>query len=88
MVFSQNQSTLTRAYSYCKRMTSFTALYQTVALMDVPRLTTITVILFMCIFIVHFWYLAMSPSSLISVILLNLLSLSEQTFSINWFKLQ
>ena len=70
MVFSQNRSTSTWAYSYCKRVASFIALYQTIALIDVPRLTTITVILFVHIFIVRFRYLAMSPSGLVPVILL------------------
>ena len=76
MIFSQNRSTATWAYLYCKRMTSFTALYQTVTWMDVPRLTTITVILFVRVFIARFRYLATSPSSFVPVILLY----SEDTY--------
>ena len=70
MVFSQNRSTVTWAYLYCKHVTSFTALYQTIAQMDIPRITTITVILFVHVFIVHLRNLAMSSSSFVPVILL------------------
>ena len=91
-VFSQNRSTATWTYSYCKRVASFTALCQNVAQLDIPRLTTITVILFVRVFIARFQYLRtnesfyLRPSSTV-VFQSHLLSLLEQSFFINWFKL-
>ena len=58
MTFSHNKSTVTSVYSYCKRVTNFIALYQTV---DVLLLTAITIIMFIYTIIAFFLSLGNKP---------------------------